>query len=86
MPDPVDAILAAGGGKAAHAGLATTVGGGVTTITSWFLSSEAGILVGMLGVIVGVAIQLVFKLRDDRRAQRWLDARLEALKDGRLLE
>jgi hypothetical protein len=50
----VDTTMAAVGSKATYAGATTTVG-------AWFLSSEFGVLMGVLIGIVGVSIQWYYK-------------------------
>lgn len=38
-----------------------------TTVVGWLLSSEAGVVIGIIGVVVGLALQAIFGLRRDRR-------------------
>lgn len=45
----------------------TTYAGASLTVSSWLLSSEFGVLVGILIGVVGLAVQIVFKYREDSR-------------------
>lgn len=56
----VDATLAAVGSKA-------TWGGAFMTGVGWLLSSQGAALVGICGVVVGLAMNYHFSLRRDRR-------------------
>jgi hypothetical protein len=65
---------------AAAASKSTYTGAGLT-ITGWLLSSEAAILVGMVVGILGLCINFIFRLREDRRQERLHQERLKKLKD-----
>jgi uncharacterized YccA/Bax inhibitor family protein len=65
----VDATLAAIGWN-------TAKGGAVATFFGWLLSSEGAALVGIVGVIGGLVIQLIFRRRQDRREQEAHDRRM----------
>lgn len=54
---------------AAAASKSTYTGAGLT-ITGWLLSSQAAILVGMVVGILGLVVNFVFKLREDRRQEK----------------
>jgi hypothetical protein len=64
---------------AAAASKSTYTGAGLT-ITGWLLSSEAAILVGMVVGILGLCINFIFRLREDRRQERLHQERLRKLK------
>jgi hypothetical protein len=68
----IDATLAAAGSKA------TVVGSG-TTLVSWLLSSQFGVLIGLILSIAGFLINLYFKARRDRRDQREHEARMSRI-------
>lgn len=67
-----DATLAAAGSKTAYTGAGVSGAG-------FFLSSEFFGLTGVLIGVIGLLVNLVFKLREDRRRQREHDARMQAL-------
>ena len=58
----VDAAIAAVGSKATYAGAGSS-------LTGWILSSEAGVLFGIILGVVGLAVNYYFKRRDDARLQ-----------------
>ncbi len=58
----IDATIAAAAGK-------TTQLGASTTVVGWALSSEMGILSGIVIGVAGLVVQLVFKIREDRRRE-----------------
>ena len=65
MADPsqaIDATLAAIGHKTAQTGAITTLGG-------WVLSSEFGVLVGVVLGIAGLSIQWYYRRKQDQREQ-----------------
>ena len=59
----IDATAATLGTKAAYTGATTTVGG-------WLISSEFGMLVGMVIGVLGLLTNLYFQHRRDRREER----------------
>ena len=65
---------------AAAASKSTYTGAGLT-ITGWLVSSEAAILVGMVVGILGLCINFIFRLREDRRQERLHQERIKKLKD-----
>lgn len=65
MSEQVSASLDA---AAASVASKTTYAGASLTVSSWLLSSEFGVLVGILIGVVGLAVNIYFKLRDDRRS------------------
>lgn len=68
----IDAAMAAAGSKAAYAGAGTSLSG-------WLLSSEAGVLAGIVIGVTGLIINYWFKRREDRRLQEEHDARMAGL-------
>lgn len=58
----LDTTLATIGGKATYAG-------GTTTVASWLLSSEGGILIGILIGVCGFIMQAIYSRRRDKREQ-----------------
>lgn len=58
---------------------ATYAGAGVSA-ASWWLSSEAGVVIGIALGVLGLVVNIYFKLRSDGREQRLLQAKLEAIK------
>lgn len=68
----VDATLAAAGTKATYTGAGTfTVG--------WLLSSEFGILVGIVIGVAGLVMQFYYSRKKDKREQAEHDARMGKL-------
>lgn len=57
-----EATMAAVGSKA-------TYGGASATVASWFLSSEFGMLMGIVIGIAGLVINFYFKNKEDKRKQ-----------------
>jgi len=57
-----DATMAAVGSKATYAGASGS-------ILSWFLSSEFGILMGILIGVAGLLVNWYYKAKEDRRQQ-----------------
>jgi hypothetical protein len=69
-PSHFDAAIAGAGSKVTYAGSGTAIG-------SWFLSSEFGVLAGVLIGLVGLAINFTFKRREDKRLQAEHDLRMK---------
>ena len=73
--ETIDTTLAAFGSKTAYTGAGVSGAG-------FFLSNEffglAGVCIGLVGLVVNVA----FKLRQDRRQQREHEARLAQMEAG----
>jgi hypothetical protein len=68
----VDATLAAAGTKATYTGAGTfTVG--------WLLSSEFGILVGIVIGVAGLVMQFYYSRKKDKREEQEHKARMEQL-------
>lgn len=65
---------------AATASKSTYTGAGLT-ITGWLFSSQAAVAVGMAVGILGLIINFIFRLREDRRQQRLHDEQIKKLKD-----
>ena len=75
-----EAVGAAVGSKATYAGAGVSA-------ASWWLSSEAGVLVGILLGVLGLAVNVYFKCRKDRRereSRRRDEARKEELHAAQL--
>lgn len=72
----IDAAVAAAGSKATYAGAG---GAGL----GWLLSSEMGVLIGVIIGIAGLAVNFYFKRREDRRLSEEHELRMEALRNGR---
>jgi hypothetical protein len=68
-----DASIAAAASK-------TTYTGAGLTITGWLLSSEAAVLVGMIIGVLSLAVNFIFKLREDRRQERLHQEKLKKYK------
>lgn len=64
-----DATMAAVGSKA-------TYGGASTTVASWFVSSEFGMLMGIFIGVIGLLINFYFKHKEDKRRQEEHDRRM----------
>lgn len=67
-----DAAIAAAGSKATYTGAGASLSG-------WLLSSEAGVLIGIILGVAGLVINYVFKRREDKRLQEEHDARMITL-------
>lgn len=67
--ETIDATLAAAGSKATYAGAGTTV-------TGWLLSSEFGVLAGILIGVCGLCIQWYYRHKQDKREQAEHDRRM----------
>lgn len=68
-----DATAAAFGSKATYTGAATTT-------ASWLLSSEFGVLFGLLLGALGLVINLYFQMRRDLREEREHLRRMDRMK------
>lgn len=76
----VEIVGASVAGKTAYAGVGTTV-------ASWLVSSEAGIVIGLLVAVLGFIVNFVFQKRRDRREQHFRerqDAREQREHDARM--
>lgn len=69
--ETLDATLAAVGSKTAYTGAGVSSAG-------FFLSNEFFGLAGVMIGFIGLGINLLFKLREDRRHQREHEARMRA--------
>lgn len=58
----IETTLAAAGSKA-------TYGGASTSIVAWFLSSEFGMLAGLCIALGGLAVNIYFQHKRDKREQ-----------------
>lgn len=74
---PIDVTLAAAGSKATYAGSAIAGGG-------WLLSSEAGVLFGVVIGVIGLVVNVYFKHRADVRDQREHDVWMRHNESGRV--
>lgn len=68
-----DAAMAATGSKMTYAGAGTSV-------TGWALSSEVGVLAGIIIGVVGLAVNTYFRWKEDRRRQVEHEARMRDLR------
>lgn len=66
-----DTAVAAAASKA-------TYGGAGASVVSWFLSSEFGMLMGILIGVVGLGINWYYKHKEDRRRQEEHDHNMRA--------
>jgi hypothetical protein len=64
---------------AAAASKSTYTGAGLT-ITGWLVSSEAAIVVGMMVGIVGLIVNFIFRLREDRRQEKLHQEKLKQIR------
>ena len=65
-------------GIAAAASKSTYTGSGLM-ITGWLFSSEAAILVGMVVGVLGLAVNIYFRVKQDRREEKEHKKRMEDL-------
>ena len=73
--ESVDAAVAAVGNKATYAGAgATTLG--------WLTSVDFVSILGLAVAVAGLIVNVLFKIRDDRRKQRLCDAQIRQLEQG----
>lgn len=70
--EAMDATAAAFGSKAAYTGAGST-------IVSWMLSSEFGVLAGLVIGLLGLLTNWYFQHRRDRREQREHERRMKQL-------
>jgi hypothetical protein len=68
-----DSFFAAAGSKT------TQAGAGVATF-SWFFSSEFGVFCGIVIGLLGLAVNIYFKRREDRRLQAEHEARMDYIR------
>lgn len=68
----IDAALAAVGSKATYTGAGFSLSG-------WLLSSEAGVLFGIVIGVIGLGVNFYFKRREDRRLQEEHNARMDEI-------
>lgn len=71
-----DATIASVANKATYAGAGVATYGGLT-------ANEIAAFGGLLVAVIGLLIQLVFKLREDRRNAEYHRERLASVKSGR---
>jgi hypothetical protein len=65
-------------GIAAAASKSTYTGSGLM-ITGWLFSSEAAILVGMVVGVLGLAVNVYFRVKQDRREEKEHKKRMKDL-------
>lgn len=58
----------------------STYTGAGLTVTGWLLSSEAAVLVGMVLGAAGLVVNIIFKVREDRRQERLHQEKLKQLR------
>jgi hypothetical protein len=73
----LDATLAAVGSKATYTGAGTSVLG-------WWASSEAGVIIGIVLGIIGLALNWYFRRREDYRQEAEHQARMAKILEGKL--
>lgn len=61
-----------------------TYTGAWATIASWFLSSEFGVLVGVVLGVAGLLVNWYYRSRHDRRQQERHEMLLEQIRAGRV--
>lgn len=59
-----------------------TYAGSGGTILGWLASSEASVVIGIGVAVVGLVVNIVFKIREDKRQQEEHDERMAHLRDG----
>jgi len=60
----------------AAVGSKATYGGASATVASWFMSSEFGMLMGILIGVAGLAINFYYKRKEDNRRQEEHDRKM----------
>lgn len=70
----VDAAISAAGSKVTYAGSTASVLG-------WMTSNEGGVVIGVVIAFIGLAVNVFFKLREDRRQQEEHELRMKALEE-----
>ena len=73
---------AAAEGFGAAIGSKVTYAGAGVSAASWWLSSEAGVFVGIALGVIGLIVNVYFKLRRDKREHAEHQARMAAIKGG----
>lgn len=68
-----DSVLAAIGHKTAQAG-------GATTLIGWATSTEGAALLGIVGMLIGLAMQFYYNRRRDKREQAEHERRMGLMK------
>ncbi|MEN8721162.1 MAG: holin [Oceanococcaceae bacterium] len=68
---------------AANAAVKLTVAGGSTSALGWLASSEGVAIMGVCCAVIGLATQLVFGIRRDRRESREHKYRMDNLETKR---
>lgn len=58
---------------------ATYAGAGVSA-ASWWLSSEAGVVIGFALGVLGLIVNIYFRRKDDKRKQEMHQAQLDAIR------
>jgi cytochrome c biogenesis factor len=71
--ETLDAAISAVGSKVTYAGSAGSV-------VSWLTSNEGGVVMGLAIAILGLAVNVFFKLREDRRQQEEHNERMALLR------
>lgn len=64
---------------AANLGHWGSLAGAVWSFFSWFASSQAGVLFGILLGVIGLTVNIYFKRRQDIREQREHEARMKRI-------
>lgn len=69
----IDAAIAAAGSKATYTGAGTS-------LLAWMTSSEAGVVIGIVIGVVGLIVNVYFKIREDRRKQEEHETQMRAIR------
>lgn len=69
----IDTAVAAAASKVTYAGAGASFFG-------WVASSEAVSLVGILAAVIGLAVNIYFKRREDKRQQEEHEAKMRAIR------
>lgn len=69
----LDAAVSAAASKVTYAGAGTSFFG-------WLTSSEAGVVIGIVIGVIGLATNIYFRRREDRRQQEEHDAKMRAIR------
>jgi ABC-type transport system involved in cytochrome bd biosynthesis fused ATPase/permease subunit len=73
MSQTADITISTIASKSTYTGAGMTIGG-------WLLSSEFAVLVGMIVGVTGLIVNIVFKIREDRRQERMHQEKIKQLR------
>ena len=74
LTDQVE-VIADNGHRAAQAGA-------LTSVVSWLTSSEAGVVIGILLGLIGLAVQWYYRRKQDQRAEDLQQLKIKLIQDG----